>query len=98
MYLKGKQLSPEAAAIFEKMGQGMRLVVPFGEAPCKLVADPRWPRYCPDQEVSATACLELQESRLISALPEHLTDNKIGWRESGFAELGETAGIFACTQ
>jgi hypothetical protein len=88
--------------VFQHMGHGYRLRDPHdAESPCTLVPDPRWPvpvtfkatlTEVPERIV---ALLKIDRYRRISQLPEHTTNQKIGWRESGFPD---GADYYACTQ
>ena len=92
-------LSEDARRIFQRMGEGSRLLVERNQASlsaCYLVNDPRFNPTPMKEELNAVSVYELVISGLISELTEFGEQQRIGWREAGFD--GKHYHVYVCTQ
>jgi len=99
-------LSAESKRVLDAIGHGMRLTIPkqpLNAGPrravlARVIVNPAYPKEYQEAEfdVSTAAVSELISSGLIGEIPEHRTNQKSGWRESGLP--GDTHRIYACIQ
>jgi len=96
-WLVAKLPDDHARAAFVEIGNGMRLAVPRDQSgPAELIPDHRFNPGFSRRAISDVAVAALLKSGLLAEMPEHRTDDKVGWREAGLP--GEHFRIYACLQ
>ena len=88
----------ESRKVLDEIGHGMRLGIPrFKAGSARLIADPRYPDpNRKERDVSPEAVDDLMNSGILGELPEHRTNQKLGWRECGLP--GKKYKLYACVQ
>lgn len=92
-------MSEDARRIFQRMGDGSRLLVERNQVSlsvCYLVNDPRFNPTPMKEKLNPVSVYELVLSGLISELTVFGERQRIGWREAGFD--GEHYHVYVCTQ